>query len=256
MKKKILVILPAYNAAITLARTVGKIPKSLDAKLLLVDDASSDNTLEVARNLGIETIAHQRNLGYGGNQKTCYQEALRHKADIVVMLHPDDQYDPRMIEGLILPIRLGICDMMLGNRIRSRKETLDGGMPMVKYLANRILTIIENVVLGQNLGELHSGYRAYSRDVLKTVNFISFSDGFVFDSEFMAAAALHGFKIGDVPVPTIYRDDSSQISLRESARYALQTISVLAKFLLQKGRFASFAIFQKLPLEQIDNDTI
>ena len=249
MQEKILIVLPAYNAAKTLGQTLKKIPPSLQAEILLVDDHSKDNTLALAKKLKIEVLHHPKNLGYGANQKTCYREALRRKFDIIVMLHPDGQYDPRMLEALILPIKLGICDMMLGNRIRSRKETLRGGMPLVKYLANRVLTIIENIAFGQNLGELHSGYRAYSARILETIPFETFSNGFSFDSECIAATAFHHFTIGDVPVPTIYRQDSSQISLHESSRYALQTILVVMKFLLQKSGLFSFAIFKKSSLK-------
>lgn len=245
MKSKILIVLPAFNAAKTLRGTLSRLPADFEAEILLVDDKSSDNTLEIVTELGLQHIKHTRNIGYGANQKTCYNKAKEKNIDIVVMLHPDNQYDPRMIEGLVLPIKLGICDMVMGNRIRSRSETLKGGMPFIKYLANRILTITENLILGQNLGEFHSGYRAYSIEMLKTLNFNSFSDDFSFDSEFLIAAVFHKFKIGDVPVPTIYEKHSSQISFSHSIIYALKTVKILIQYLIQKTHLIKFEIFEK-----------
>jgi glycosyltransferase involved in cell wall biosynthesis len=243
-EKKILIVLPAYNAAKTLAKTIKDLPNDLIADIILIDDASDDNTVEIAKSLNIETILHKKNSGYGANQKTCYNEAIARNTDIVVMLHPDCQYDPRAIETLILPIKLGICDVVLGNRIRSRKETLSGGMPLLKYIVNRILTFIENITLGQNLGDFHSGYRAYSREVLEKINFKEFSDDFVFDSELLAACAYFQFKIGDVPVPTIYFPEASQINFTNGVIYSFQTLITLIKYLLQKTRLFNFAIFQ------------
>jgi glycosyltransferase involved in cell wall biosynthesis len=241
---KIIVVLPAYNAAKTLKKTVDSLPEDLKADLLLVDDASTDNTLEIAKELGIESIRHEKNLGYGANQKTCYREALKRGADIVVMLHPDCQYDPRIIKTLIIPIAYGICDIVLGNRICSRKDMLRSGMPVVKYLVNRILTIIQNEVLGQNLGEFLTGYRAYSRKVLEMLNLRSFSNDFVFDSELIIAATYHDFKIGDVPVPTIYTDESSQIKFKKGIKYTLETFFALFKYIFQKLKIFKFAIFR------------
>ena len=244
-KKKIIIVLPAYNAAKTLEKTISYLPKDIEAEILLVDDNSTDNTTKIAESLRITTIKHNKNCGYGANQKTCYLEALRKGADIVIMLHPDGQYDPRMVKGLLMPIELDICDVTLGNRIRSRKETLKNGMPIIKYALNRALTITQNIALSQNLGEFLTGYRAYTRKVLETVNFEKFSDDFVFDSEFLIAAAYHGFRIGDVPVPTIYRPESSQIRYIKGAKYISETIVAVAKYIFQRIKLFKFAIFRK-----------
>jgi glycosyltransferase involved in cell wall biosynthesis len=246
--QKIIIVLPAYNAGKTLEKTLNSLPRDLEAEIILVDDNSSDDTLEVANNLKITALRHAKNLGYGANQKTCYREALKRGADIVIMLHPDGQYDPRMVRGLLMPIQLDICDITLGNRIRSRKETLKRGMPLVKYIFNRFLTTLQNVVLGQNLGEFPTGYRAYKRVVLESLNWESFSDDFVFDSEFLMAAAYGGFRMGDVPVPTIYASDSSQINFSRSVKYTLETVGTVIKYILQKSRLVRFAIFKKREL--------
>jgi glycosyltransferase involved in cell wall biosynthesis len=241
---KIIVVLPAYNAGRTLAATIETLPADLPVELVLVDDGSTDDTVEEARRLGLDVIRHRENRGYGANQKTCYREALARDADIVVMLHPDGQYDARMIRSLVLPIQLDVCDIVLGNRIRSRRATLDGGMPKRKYFLNRIVTGVENVVLGQNLGEFHSGFRAYSAGVLRRLPYRSFSDGFVFDSELLITAARFGFRLGDVPVPTIYSEDSSQIGFREGTRYLAETLLTLGKYLLEKSGLRSFPVFR------------
>lgn len=243
-RSNVVVVLPAYNAERTLARAVAAVPDPYRARMILVDDASSDETYRRSVELGLTSIRHERNRGYGGNQKTCYTAALDSGADIVVMVHPDGQYDPRMIDALTLPIRLGICDIVLGNRIRSRRETLAGGMPRRKYLANRLLTGMENVLLGQNLGEFHTGMRAYSADVLRTLPYQQFSDGFSFDSELLVAAAYFRLRIGDVPVPTIYTADCSQIGMADSASYAVKTVLTVGKYLLQRGGLASFPMFR------------
>jgi glycosyltransferase involved in cell wall biosynthesis len=242
---KIIIVLPAYNAGKTLEKTLNCLPKNLQAEIILVDDNSGDDTCEIAKNLKITTIKHQRNLGYGGNQKTCYRKALKDGAEIVIMLHPDGQYDPRMISGLLMPLELGICDVVLGNRIRTRQETLKNGMPLIKYILNRLMTILQNVVLGQNLGEFLTGYRAYTRKVLETVNFESFSNDFVFDSEFLITAAYHKFRIGDVPVPTIYNQDSSQIRYVKGLKYLAETFLTLIKYCFQKIKLFKFEIFKK-----------
>lgn len=242
--KKIVIVLPAYNAGKTLEKTLSYLPQDLEAEIILVDDNSSDNTLEIAHNLKITALKHEKNLGYGANQKTCYREALQRGADIIIMLHPDGQYDPRMTKGLLMPIELNICDVVLGNRIQSRKETLKNGMPIIKYVLNRLLTVLQNVVLGQNLGEFLTGYRAYKKEVLEKINWENFSNDFVFDSEFLIAAVYQGFKIGDVPVPTIYSDESSQIRFKKGAKYIIETVAVLVKYVLQKSRLLQFAIFK------------
>ncbi len=223
-------VMPAYNAASTLRRTVGDIPPGTVDQIILVDDCSRDNTVQVARELGLTVIEHPQNRGYGGNQKTCYRHALDAGADYVVMIHPDYQYDSRLIPVAVEILRLGICDVVLGSRIRTRKEALAGGMPRYKYISNRALTIIENMALGQNLGDFHSGFRAYRRAVLETIPYDRNSDDFVFDSQFLAQAVHFGFKLGDIPVPVRYFDEASSINFQRSVNYGLSTLNVLFKF--------------------------
>jgi glycosyltransferase involved in cell wall biosynthesis len=229
-KSRVVAVMPAYNAATTLRRTVSDIPAGSVDEIVLVDDCSSDNTVEVARDLGLTVIQHERNLGYGGNQKTCYRYALDSGADFVVMIHPDYQYDSRMIPIAVDILRLGNLDCVLGSRIRTRREALAGGMPRYKYLSNRVLTIIENVALGQNLGDFHSGFRAYRRKVLETIPYEANSNDFVFDSQFLAQAVHFGFKLGDIPVPVRYFAEASSINFRRSLKYGLSTLLVLIKF--------------------------
>lgn len=237
-------VMPAYNAATTLERTLRDVPAGAVDEIILVDDCSSDNTVEVARQLGLTVIPHERNLGYGGNQKTCYRHALDSGADYIVMIHPDYQYDSRVIPAAIDFLRLGICDVVLGSRIRTRREALAGGMPRYKYLANRMLTIVENVVLGQNLGDFHSGFRAYRREVLETIPYDRNSDDFVFDSQFLAQAVSFGFKLGDIPVPVRYFEEASSINFRRSTKYGLATLGVLAKYALHHTRIWRSRLFE------------
>jgi len=227
---RVIAVMPAYNAASTLERTVSDIPEGSVDEIVLVDDCSSDNTVEVAKNLGLTVIQHERNTGYGGNQKTCYRYALDAGADYVVMIHPDYQYDSRVVPVAIELIRLGICDVILGSRIRTRAEALEGGMPLYKYIANRALTIIENMALGQNLGDFHSGFRAYRREVLEKIPFEKNSDDFVFDSQFLAQTVQFGFKLSDIPVPVRYFEEASSINFKRSARYGLLTLGVLVQY--------------------------
>ncbi len=236
--------MPAYNAADTLERTYRDIPEGVADEIILVDDLSRDNTVEVARSLGLTVVVHERNKGYGGNQKTCYQEALARGADIVVMLHPDFQYDARLVPYMVGFLKEGICDVILGSRIRTRREALSKGMPAYKYFFNRFLTILENLVLGQNLSEFHSGYRAYTREVLETVPFLNNSDDFVFDSEFLVQAVYFGFRLGDVPVPVRYFSEASSISFRRSVTYGTATISVLSKYIAAGFGFGRPRIFR------------
>jgi glycosyltransferase involved in cell wall biosynthesis len=226
--------MPAYNAEKTLERTVRDLPPGSVDEVLLVDDGSRDNTAEEARRLGLCVVVHPVNRGYGGNQKTCYKWALQTDADIIVMVHPDYQYDSRVVPHLVAFIELGICDVMLGSRIRTRREALDGGMPLYKYLFNRLLTIFENVLLGQNLGDAHSGLRAYRRQVLETIPFENNSDDFVFDSQFLVQCVHFGFKLGDVPVPVRYFAEASSIDFWRSVRYGLGTIWVVLQFWLHR----------------------
>lgn len=240
---RLIVVMPALNAEKTLEKTFRDIPPGTAHEVILTDDGSTDRTVEIAQRLGIRVIRHSRNRGYGANQKTCYDEALRRGADIVVMVHPDYQYDSRIIPFAVGFLTSGICDVVLGCRIRSRREALRGGMPLYKYLGNRILTITENLVLGQNLGDFHSGFRLYTRRVLETIPYQHNADGFSFDSEFLAQAVYFGFRIGDVPIPTRYFPEASSIGWKKGLLYALATMGVLGKYVLQKGRLARFRIF-------------
>lgn len=240
--ERVVVVMPAYKAAQTLARTFREIPDTV-TNVILVDDAGGDETAEVARSLGIETVVHEKNLGYGGNQKTCYDAALSHDPDVVVMLHPDYQYDPRLIPYFLGYLEMDVCDVMLGSRIRTRRETLEGGMPLYKYLANRVLTTFENFALGQNLGDFHSGFRVYRREVLETIPYHRNSDDFVFDTEFLAQTVHFGFRIGDCPMPVRYFEEASSINFSRSFRYGVTTVTTMLKFLLQRWKLGRFAIF-------------
>lgn len=242
-EKKVIIVLPAYNAEKTLEKTVGDIPSEYAKNVILVDDCSRDKTVLVAKKMGLEYFVHEKNLGYGGNQKTCYELALRAGAQIVVMLHPDYQYEPKFIPYLVEPIKNGDFDIMLGSRIRSRREVLAGGMPLYKYLANRFLTIIENMVLGLCLSEFHTGYRAYSRKTLETLPFLSNSDDFVFDAEFLIQAAYYNLKIGEIFVPTKYFPEASIINFRRSLIYGWGTLLALAKFIIAKLKLGKPKIF-------------
>lgn len=231
---KTIIVLPGYNAGQTLEKTVNDIPKEVVDEIILVDDASNDDTVEVARQLGLTVYRHEKNTGYGGNQKTCYQLALSHGADIIVMLHPDYQYDPKLVKYFVEFIANGYFDVMLGSRIRTRKEALLGGMPRYKYFANRFLTIIENIISGQNLSEWHTGMRAYRREVLENVDFLKNSDDFVFDSQILFQIIAKGYKIGEIPVPVKYFKEASMINFKRSLKYGLGTIAAALKFLVRK----------------------
>ena len=231
---KVVLVMPAYNAAGTLRQTWSDIPAGYVDEHILVDDASRDDTVTVARSLGIRVLEHTSNRGYGGNQKTCYREALERGADVVIMLHPDYQYDPRLVPMMILPLQLGILDVILGSRVRTRAECLASGMPLYKYLGNRFLTFVENIGLGQNMGEFHSGFRAYRREVLETLPFERFSDDFVFDSQFLVSAVDAGFKLGEIPVPVRYMPEASSINFKRSVRYGLGTLRAVAQYALKR----------------------
>ncbi len=227
MAERTIVVMPAYNAAGTLETTLLRIPDGACDEVIVVDDASRDDTAVVAARLPVTLVRHERNRGYGGNQKTCYREALARGADYVVMVHPDDQYDARLVPATVDILRLGVLDLVLGNRIRTRKEALSGGMPRIKYLANRGLTLVENMLTGQNLGEWHSGFRGYNRRLLETIPFERNSEDFVFDSQLLLQAVHFGFKVGDIPMPVRYFDEASSISLRRSTTYAVATLASL-----------------------------
>jgi glycosyltransferase involved in cell wall biosynthesis len=239
------VVLPAYHAAKTLEPTLRRIPEGACQDIILVDDASTDDTIEVARQLGIRVHRHPENRGYGGNQKTCYRLALETDADIIVMLHPDNQYDGALVPFMTGFIKAGVVDIVLGSRISRREEVLAGGMPVIKYVANRFLTILENVVLGLNLPEYHTGYRAYHRRVLETVNFEACSDDFVFDQQFLVQARVHGLRIGAVPVPTHYGPESSSIPLGRSTKYAFGTFAALGRYVLYRIGWRSQRLFDR-----------
>jgi glycosyltransferase involved in cell wall biosynthesis len=240
---KVVLVMPAYNAAETLRQTWSEIPAGAVDEHILVDDASRDDTVAIARSLGIRVLEHTRNRGYGGNQKTCYREALERGADIVIMLHPDYQYDPRLVPMMLLPLQLGSLDVMLGSRVRTRQECLESGMPVYKYLGNRLLTLVENICLGQNMGEFHSGFRAYRREVLETIPFERFSDDFVFDSQFLVSAIDAGFRVGEIPVPVRYMPEASSIGFQRSVRYGLGTLGAVAQYLLKRAGLPPASIF-------------
>lgn len=245
---KTVAVMPAYNAAATLRQTVDDIPADSVDEIILVDDCSGDNTVEIAREIGLRVITHDANVGYGGNQKTCYREALDSGADYIVMIHPDYQYDSRVIPVAVEILRLGICDVVLGSRIRTRQEALAGGMPLYKYLANRLLTIIENVGLGQNLGDFHSGFRAYRREVLETIPYERNSDDFVFDSQFLTQVVHFGFKLGDIPVPVRYFDEASSINFRRSVKYGFSTLGAVVRYWAHRLKIIRSQLF-----EAVDN---
>ena len=230
---RIIIVLPAYNAAQTLEKTYHDIPKDKASKIILVDDVSQDQTVEVARSLGLSVIIHVQNRGYGGNQKTCYLEALKEGADVVVMLHPDHQYDSKLVPELVEPILSGRADMVMGSRILNGLA-LEGGMPPWKYAANRVLTIAENIIYGTKLTDCHSGFRAYSRKLLETVPFLLNSDDFVFDSQMIAQAVYMGFKIAEIPVQARYFPEASSVNFKVSTIYGLKTLGVMARFFLQR----------------------
>ena len=242
MNPRVVVVMPAYNAAKTLEITYNDIPKDAVDGIILVDDASHDETVKKARELGIYVFVHPENRGYGGNQKTCYTEALKNNADIVVMLHPDYQYDPKLIPEIVRPIAEGQADLVLASRLLSG-TALSGGMPFYKYISNRFLTITENLILGLKLSEFHTGYRAYSKRLLEKIPFMNNSENFVFDTEVIIQTVYYGMTIKEIPCPTKYLKDSSSISFKNSVVYGLQTLWSLMRYLLQKSRLASFSIF-------------
>ena len=227
---KVIAVLPAYNAAKTLAQTLHDIPRAVVNDVVLVDDASTDGTPEIARRLGLSPIVHPKNRGYGGNQNTCYREALRRGADIVVMVHPDHQYDPQAIPQLVAPIVAGSCDAVFGSRMIWRGAAIAGGMPRWKYYPNILLTKFENRCLGLHLTEYHSGFRAYSRKVFETIPFELNSDGFVFDTEIIVQLVVSGFRIQEIPIRTRYFKNASSVGFSGSVRYGLDIIRTMARY--------------------------
>ena len=234
--------MPAYNAEKTLGQTCAELPREYIDDVVLVDDCSRDDTVGLARRLGLHTVVHARNRGYGGNQKTCYREALRLSADIVVMVHPDYQYSPKLIVSLAAMVASGHYDVALGSRIIGG-GTLDGGMPRYKYIANRLLTLIQNLCLGAKLSEYHTGFRAFSAELLRSLPLEEDSDDFVFDNEMLAQALYFGYRIGETSCPTRYMEEASSINFARSVRYGFGVLGVTAKFLAQRWGIARLAIF-------------
>jgi glycosyltransferase involved in cell wall biosynthesis len=244
-KLRVVVVMPAYNAARTLVSTYQNIPSEVVDEVLLVDDASKDDTVKIALDFHLKVIRHPHNVGYGGNQKTCYMEALRDGADIVVMLHPDGQYDPRLIPQIIEPIKKGEADFVLGSRLAQSGGALKGGMPLYKFIANRFLTAIENLILGQNLSEMHTGYRAYSRSFLENAPFLRNSNDFVFDSQIIAQAVAFKQRITEVPVSTRYFKEASSVNFRVSFIYGFKTLWTVFRFALDKLGLIRCRLFHK-----------
>jgi glycosyltransferase involved in cell wall biosynthesis len=232
--KTIFIVLPAYNAARTLTRTLDEIPPDYRDHIILVDDASTDNTVEVARKAGLIVIAHEKNRGYGGNQKTCYTQALKNGADLVVMLHPDHQYDAKVIPQMIKPIVNGEADAVFGSRMLGGRP-LEGGMPGWKYMANVLLTAAANIIFRRYLTEIHSGFRAYSRKYLETVRFMQNSDDFIFDTEIIAQGMMNNLSFQETPIVTRYFPEASSINLRRSIIYGFGILGVLTKFWLHRA---------------------
>ncbi|MEI7983455.1 MAG: glycosyltransferase family 2 protein [Bacteroidota bacterium] len=242
--KFITVVLPSYNAASTLEKTFMGIPRDLVDHVMLVDDGSRDNTVEVAHQLGIDTIiSHALNKGYGHNQKTCYEKALAMNSDIIIMLHPDYQYTPDLIAPMCYLIANGVYDVVFGSRILG-KGALRGGMPLYKYISNRLLTFIQNFLMNQKLSEYHTGYRAYSRKVLESISFKNNSNDFVFDNEMVAQIFMKGFEIAEITCPTYYAKDSSSISFTRSIKYGMGVIGVTFKYLLCRSGIYRSPIFR------------
>lgn len=242
-KKKIVVVMPAYNAEKTLRQTVAEIPMDIVDEILLVDDASSDKTLTVARELGITSFIHKDNFGYGRNQKTCYREALQRDADIIVMVHPDYQYSPKLIVPMAGMIAFGEYDFVMASRILGN-GAIEGGMPVYKYIANRVLTLAQNLLMGQKLSEYHSGFRAFSRAVLENLPMDKNSDDFVFDNEIIAQSAFFGYRIGEISCPTRYAPESSSISFSRSVKYGIGVLKTSFKYRFQKMGVVRSDIFE------------
>lgn len=250
--KKVVVVLPAYNAALTLEKTYQEIPLDLVDEVILCDDASKDNTVALARELGIQhVIAHEQNKGYGGNQKSLYNKALAVGADIVIMLHPDYQYTPKLIPSMVNIIGDDLYPVVLGSRILG-KGALKGGMPLYKYIANRFLTLTQNILIGYKLSEYHTGYRSFSREVLETINFNANDDDFVFDNEMLSQIIYAGFDIGEVTCPTKYFEEASSINLRRSIKYGLGVLRVSLQHRFQKWGLLRSPVYQRRPFQKVN----
>lgn len=232
-KKTICIVMPAYNAARTLNKTFRELPKDVVDHIILVDDASHDKTAALSRKLGIRTIVHDRNKGYGGNQKTCYREALRMKADIIIMVHPDYQYTPLLTTAMASMLAYGVYDVALGSRILGG-TSVKNGMPRYKYISNRILTFIQNILMGQKLSEYHTGFRAFTRTVLESLPLDRNSDDFVFDNEMLAQVFAAGYRVGEISCPTKYFEEASSINFMRSVKYGFGVLAVSLKFFLHR----------------------
>jgi glycosyltransferase involved in cell wall biosynthesis len=241
--QKIIVVMPAYNAAKTLAKTVEEIPRDIVDEILLVDDASSDETVALANELNLTVFLHEKNFGYGRNQKTCYREALNRGADIVVMLHPDYQYSPNLIVPMAGMIAYGEYDVVIASRILG-KGALEGGMPLYKYISNRFLTLVQNLLLGYKLSEYHTGFRAFRREVLETLPLESNSDDFVFDNEMLAQAIYFEFRLGEISSPTRYFAEASSINFSRSVRYGLGVLGTSLKYRLDRMKLIRTGLFR------------
>ncbi|MBL7885531.1 MAG: glycosyltransferase family 2 protein [Flavobacterium sp.] len=242
--QKIIVVLPAYNAAKTLEKTVSEIPLDLVDEIILTDDFSNDNTIEIAQKLGIQhIIAHDTNKGYGANQKSCYQKAFELNADIIIMLHPDYQYTPKLIPAMCSLVANDLYDVVLGSRILS-KGALKGGMPLYKYISNRILTLIQNILMNQKLSEYHTGYRCFKAQFLKQIDFENNSDDFVFDNEILAQLCYKKARIGEISCPAKYFEEASSINFSRSIRYGLGVLRVSVSYFLQKTKLFRFSLFK------------
>ena len=244
--KRVIVVMPAYNAESTLRKTYAEVPRPLVDEVILVDDRSQDRTVEVARELNLAVIVHEKNLGYGGNQKTCYSEALKRGADIVIMLHPDYQYTPKLITAMASLIAEDMFDCVLGSRILG-VGALRGGMPIYKYISNRFLTFVQNLIVHHKLSEYHTGYRAFSREVLETLPLDRNENGFVFDNQMLAQIIYAGYRVGEITCPTRYEPDSSSISLSNSITYGLGVLQTSVEFRLAKMGLRHSPIFSSLP---------
>jgi len=240
--KKIIVVMPAYNAERTLEQTYRDIPKALVDEVLVVDDHSRDKTVEVAKRLGLEIFVHEKNRGYGANQKTCYREALRRGADIIIMLHPDYQYPPKLINAMAGLVSSGMFDIVLGSRILGGLS-LKGGMPLYKYISNRLLTFFQNLLSGQKISEYHTGYRAFSRDSLLELPLLENSDDFIFDNQILAQAIRFNFRIGEITAPSVYTKESSSISFKRSVIYGFGVIATTLALFLDRLNLVKFRIF-------------
>ena len=250
--KKVCVVMPAYNAEKTLQKTYDEIPKDIVDEIILTDDASKDKTVDVAKKLGIRTLIHDKNKGYGGNQKTCYQEALKLNADIIVMLHPDYQYTPKLITPMSSMIAEGVFDAVIGSRILGNKAIM-GGMPIYKYISNRFLTMTENVIINQKLSEYHTGFRAFSRKILETIPLMENSDDFIFDNQMLCQTLYFGFSVGEISCPAFYFDDASSINFSRSVTYGIGVIKTALNYFLAKRGIGHFKIFNANGKKLINN---